>query len=177
MVIDEVFESVVGKPCWQVRLGYGSFLTCEFGQPQLVVDQPRQRTYRFSRALQTKLPMRSAYVRGDWHLWIYCCAWSLHYENRRLAHSESAKKRIEQSLHLLNGQALVAVSVEPSNARTLFTFDLGCTLRTWPYDADSDQWMLFEPSGNVLTVRADGRYSHAPGNSAPELHSWLPLQS
>jgi hypothetical protein len=29
-LIDEIFQPVYGKPCWQVKQGIGSFLTFEF---------------------------------------------------------------------------------------------------------------------------------------------------
>jgi hypothetical protein len=33
-------RSILGKPCWNVKRGHGSFLTLEFGQPHLVVWEP-----------------------------------------------------------------------------------------------------------------------------------------
>jgi hypothetical protein len=65
---------------------------------------------------------------------------------RPLAHSGSRPQRIDRALAVLDGQALISVVVD-TDARTSFTFDLGCTLLTWPYDHESEQWLLYEPDG------------------------------
>src|SRR5205823_276948 len=145
------------------------------------------------------MPSRMAYVRGDWHLWIYCCAWSIDREGLHLAHSESSEQQIDRAMVLVNGQAITRIEVNPLNARTRFTFDLGATLTTWPDDAMHeprdlslygqtdvnelpsddlyDQWMLYEPSGSVLTVREDGYFQYEPGNEPTDETQWLPLSS
>jgi hypothetical protein len=37
------------------------------------------------------------------------------------------------------------------------------------------QWMLFEPNGWVLSYRADGWYSHHPGDGRPHDEEWMPV--
>ena len=41
-IINDIFQPLYGKPCWQVKQGYGSFLTFEFGEPHLHIREPRQ---------------------------------------------------------------------------------------------------------------------------------------
>jgi hypothetical protein len=74
----------------------------------------------------------TAYVRGQWHLWIYCCEWSLALGPALLARSESSDTAIARALHVLNGQALTTVTVSEVDGSTTFTFDLGCLLSTRP---------------------------------------------
>ena len=57
---------------------------------------------------------------------------------------------------------------------TTFEFDLGATLETKPYNRKSEQWLFFEPSGTVLTLRADQKYSY--GNSSFNAQKWLPIR-
>jgi hypothetical protein len=39
------------------------------------------------------------------------------------------------------------------------------------------QWMLYQPSGEVLTIRSDGMYSLEPGNTTSADARWTPLLS
>jgi hypothetical protein len=97
---------------------------------------------------------------------------------KRIGHSNlkgSSKRPIQRAADELDGQRLIQVSVDPRNANTIFEFDLGSRLETKPYDETSDQWMLFEPSGNVFTLRADSNYSHEPDDTHPDDTIWMPL--
>jgi hypothetical protein len=155
-------------PCWNVRQGYGSFLTFEFGDPHLIVEEHILH-------LKDRPPRRVVTVRGAWHLWIYCCSWSIRQQGRTIATSASSERKIRSANSYLHGQALTKVSVDVVRGRSVFDFDLGGSLVTRRYDQDAEQWMLFEPTGQVLTIRADGRYAYRPGDTPPEQTRWLPL--
>ncbi|MGV8849385.1 MAG: hypothetical protein ACOH16_07550 [Propionibacteriaceae bacterium] len=178
--ITEAFAPIIGLPSWLVRKGHGSFVTLEFGEPQIEISEPHT-----SRLLIDGAPpeamQRMASVHGHWHLWIYCCRWSLALGASRLAHHESDDVKMRRALHVLNGQAISSVAVDPVDASTTFTFDLGCVLATAPETSDVygpepvEQWMLYQPSGEVLTVRSDGMYGLEPGTTEPDDMRWLPL--
>ena len=114
-------------------------------------------------------------VSGEWHLWIYCCSWTVFNRNEPLGHSEDNDEIIASAIDFLDGQALFGASVDPS-AGTQFTFDLGGVLSTSPYDEDegSEQWTLYQPDGLVLSLRADGAYSHSPSTADQNAERWLP---
>ena len=149
----------------------------EFGDPQLRISEPTMQSV-FLEGAPPKVLQRYANVHGQWHLWICCCEWSLTLEGSQLAHNESDDITIAQALGVLNGQAISAVTIDPTNASTRFDFDPGCALTTTPappgiYSTPTvDQWLLFQPSGDVLTVRSDGRYHLGPGASKPEAERW-----
>jgi hypothetical protein len=153
----------------------------DFGEPHVHVGDVREHSRAIiSSKLTIKSQIRTAYVCGEWHLWVSCCAWSIAVDGRQLAHSESSDERIRRAVYLLNGQAISQVEVNPSNGRSRFGFDLGGELRTWSYDEPdekpSNQWFLFDPSGFVLTVRADGRFSYDPPDGpTPEVGGWMRL--
>ena len=65
----------------------------------------------------------------------------------------------------LGGQELVSVVVEPKTGATRFAFDLGCVLncRRFERDTDAELWMLYKPSGYVLSVHGNGNFSHQRG--------------
>lgn len=169
-VFRESFAPLIGSPCWQVGTDYGSFITLEFGDPHLEVREPRNVAAERSSDARQLLTRRNVTVRGQWHLWIYCCAWKIRNGDRLVGASDDDDSFADAS-QLLDGQALTDLSIdEPASCR--FAFDLGGSLTTSPYDDNSEQWMLYEPDGNVLTLRADGTYCHCPSNSSQD--AWSP---
>lgn len=174
--VQSALAPVYGKPSWDVHQGYGSFLTFEFGEPSLNISGPFDRGYFISPKIRGRTPRRLAYTSGEWHLSTYLCHWTIRRNGKQLAHSESPRHRIERAANILNGQALTKVMPKDAG-RWVFEFDLGGLLLTCPYEApdDDEQWWLFEPTGFVLTVRADGRYSHDPDTTPSDQHEWLPL--
>jgi hypothetical protein len=93
-----------------------------------------------------------------------------------VAWSESPDEAIRNAASEIDGQLLTAVKVDRISRHSEFSFELETTILVWPYDdEDSPQWMLFMPSGDVLTYRADGLYSLAPSNQPPNEEKWYAL--
>ena len=172
--IERSFAKLHGKPCWGVNRGYGSFLTLEFGSPRLVVREPRSPAPSMSPRVQKLFARRSVRVRGRWHLWIYCCEWLVR-ANGIVVGDSTTPRRIDRAARELNGQKLLEVIVNARGARSRFVFDLGAELETKPFDRTSEQWLLYEPDGNVLAWRADRKYRHGPGNRRPSEERWRSL--
>lgn len=179
MPIDHVFEKtfrrIYGEPCWGVKQGYGSFLTLEFGKPHIVVREPIVASRSASSRVRKSLASRRIYPRGQWHLWINCCDWEALSHGRRVGNSSAAAK-IQRAADFLNGQKLVRFSILPRKLECFFEFDLGGTLKTRPYDEESEQWLLYEPSKKVLVLRADGRYKHTRSDLPDNKKDWKSLQ-
>lgn len=97
--IASILKNIIGKPCWNVKKGYGSFITFEFGEPKLNCYEVKRR--------QDNLPERHIYVRGEL----------------------------------------------------------------------TDEWLLFNPSGYVLSYRNDGCYSYHPSNSSDESAIWQKIDN
>lgn len=155
---------ILDQIAWGVAKGHGSFLTFEFGSPSLVVhDHPSRNR-------------RSAYARGAWSLWIYCCHWRITRSGEQLAWSEDDATTITNAAAYLNGQRLSAIAVSPSDGHTRFSFDLGGVLETWPYGDDpaEEQWNVTGHDA-VFRVNAASHYEigslHAPVSD----DGWLPL--
>jgi hypothetical protein len=146
----------------------------EFGAPQLEIREPVESTSDSKRA-RTLLARRRVHVQGQWHFWIYCCDWSIFDEMGELVGGTTSKRAIDRAARYLDGQALISGSLVTRGMRTILTFDLGATLVTKPYNRTDEQWMLYEPEGNVLTIRADKRYSYGLGNRAEGEKSWRPI--
>ena len=169
-MIERVFKPLYGEPCWNVQWGWGSFLTLEFGEPYLIVNEPEEPKPEWPPSMRKRHARRRIRVEEQWHLWIYCCEWKLYTGDKLVGDSaleSSSKRRIARGAKELDGQNLLQVEVDPSLGTSVFIFDLGSRLETMPYNADSNQWLLYEPSGKVFSYRADGMYSHQPGNTPP----------
>jgi hypothetical protein len=180
--IADLIEPVLGHSSWLVQRGHGSFVTMEFGAPEVRVGEPKLRKTYLDGAPKKTL-QRHSYVDGEWHLWIYCCEWSLILDGALLAHNESGDLTMHRALHVLNGQQLTAVDIEPADGRTRFTFDLGCILITRPApprtyeDEPVEQWYLYLRSGPVLAVRGDGSYKVGDRHQKPADRHWLPINT
>ena len=164
-----------GLACWSVRRGHGSFLTLEFGRPHLRLREPYRSSAK-SKRVRAAAAARLATVHGDWHLWIYCCDWAV-FEGERLVGDSRSKQSIDRAARFLDGQRLVKAWVVPRGMRSVFEFDLGGRLETKPCDRAREQWLLYEPNGNVLAIRADRKYSYGPGERHPSAERWLAIDA
>jgi hypothetical protein len=179
-VVQTAFKPIIGLPAWNVKVGHGSFLTLEFGDPRLSVREPIQIDPKesISPRIRKAFQQRLVTVHGDWHLWIYCCNWAITENKRLIGHSESSRKQMDRAAELLDGQQLISVQVKPDRMACRFKFDLGGCLMTSPYEdhKDMEQWFLYEPASRVLTVRDDGRYMHSRNELQPSERRWRPLK-
>jgi hypothetical protein len=68
--IKEFFVPFIGDMVWQVRRGYGSFLTMEFGLPHLAVREPIFACPGATARVRRNLERRAVAVVGDCHFWV-----------------------------------------------------------------------------------------------------------
>lgn len=155
---------IIGNPAWGTKQGIGSFLTFEFGHPELIIKERHSEKIGLS---------RSAYVQGEWHVWIYCCAWRFSSHGDQIAGSENNNNQISRAASMLDGQKLMNVSLVPEKGRSTFKFDLGGLLERWPAgnDTTEEQWFIYGPE-NVFAYRADGNYMLHGKNVASDLSHW-----
>jgi hypothetical protein len=159
--VDRSFQPLYGQLCWGLRYDRNLNLSMNFGKPSLHVREPFS-TDSTSEAVRRMASRRRVTVRGEWWLWLYCCYWRLTSGDLELATGSSSFRRIERATAQLDGQELVSVAVEPETGATRFAFDLGCVLhcRRFERDTDAELWMLYKPSGYVLSVHGNGTFSH-----------------
>jgi hypothetical protein len=128
-------------------------------------------------------------LRGDWHLWIHNCFWRLLWNGEEALFCEDDREDMRPILNAMSGAQLESVGISGTDRSTRFTFDLGWVLETSPYesaisvhrlgreittrwgDEATEQWMLFEPSGMVLSLDNYGTVGYerrdASTDSAP----------
>jgi hypothetical protein len=174
-IFQKVFRRVYGLPGWRVSPGWGSFLTFEFGEPHLDIREPSVPKGNVSEKVRKLLARRHVSIKGDWHLWINCCEWSV-LRRKKLIGKSTWPSTYQKAADFLDGQKLVRFSLLPKETRCIFEFDLGGRLETRPYDRHSHQWLFFDKRiQQVLVLRADGNYSYGPSKSTDQ-EKWKPVQ-
>jgi hypothetical protein len=135
--IDALFRPLLGQRPWRASVGWGSFVTLEFGGKRLY----------------------NGHYHGDWHLWLYQCEWTLTSNGRLMANSESKKKLMQLAIDNLKGAELTDFSFDSQRRITEFVFENHLELKCKPYaDAapDEDYWILFTPDQQVAGLRESG---------------------
>jgi hypothetical protein len=179
-LINSIFQPVIGKMCWDVKSGVGSSLAFEFGEPHFkVIREPFESKSKKPSMIRLS-KRRIVSICGDWHLWIWSCDWRFFRNDTFISDSEASKRELRQIALDLEGQALVNVRVVGAGI-TVFEFDLGGRLETFPYSDQNEesepeeQWLLYQPSGMVFIFRSDGKYSYHMGNETT-FEEWLPIE-
>lgn len=138
------FDPIVGKRPWRASLGYGSFLTFEFGQ------RIRQ----------------GEFWHGAWHLWIYMSSWRLDGPHGLLVNSDRPRELIDRVVPRLALHPLTGIDIEQGGRRTTFEFGRQYFLEITPFSTEeerhpdpADYWMFFMPHQMVLTARPGSRMS------------------
>lgn len=135
--IETLFQPLIGQKAWGAKIGWGSFVTIEFGLKRL----------------------QDHHYHGDWHLWLYQCDWTLKSKTHELANSESKRPLMQAAIENLNNLELEGLAFDPRKMWTEFMFQGGLRLRSQPYsDAEPNEecWMLFMPDKQVASLVARG---------------------
>jgi len=104
--IEAVFAPLLGKPAWHVKKGHGSFITMEFGEPNLKIREPLQPRENGSEVSERLSTTRKVTVRGEWHLWVYCCHWEIARGSVLEAYDESEDHVIISAASFIEGGEL-----------------------------------------------------------------------
>lgn len=147
VLAQKLFKEVVGMIPTRVELGHGSFITIDFGR-----DIPSQ--------IKTRSGPKTVYS-GEWHLWIYMCAWRLDKENIPLTGSNDSREKIREILSELASKTLEEVSILNDAFDAIFRFSGGLELRLFSYNTDEhQQWMFFTPGEKVFTAGPSSKWSY-----------------
>ena len=136
---------MLGLQAWGASLGYGSFITIEFGDPS----------------------EKQGHIYGDWHFWAYGCVWRLEEPGTVLAASEDEREVLVQAVKHLDGLTLQRIEIHPPALDTTLVFEGDVVLRLFSIYTDSEgmaHWMLFMPDGNVLTVGPGSSWALHPSS-------------
>lgn len=144
-IISETVSTVVGNTAWGVKIGLGSFLTIEFGEP--VISKSNQVTH------------------GEWHLWLYLCSWRIEKDGFMLVGSEDPQKKMTECVKQIEGCRLISFQILPYTLDVILTFEKGLILRLFSViseddeNTDSPHWILYLPGNQVVEAGPGGRWS------------------
>ncbi len=143
----DILDGLLGFKVFDVKLGHGSFITMDFGMPIEVQVE----TSKGSRV----------FVRGEWHLWVYMCAWRIDRGGCPLVGSEDSREKISQKIIELMNKKIVSYNIDNKSLDADFCFEDDVVLHLFPTNTEEDEhWMIYTPDFNVLTAgpKSDWRY-------------------
>src|SRR5437899_3172231 len=97
----DYFRPIFGKRPWRARLGWGSFLTLDFGNKV----------------------KRSDHIVGEWHLWIRYCDWTIQTDKRPVVNSQASKHLMQLAARNLEQYPLTDIKLDPESDQTIFVFN------------------------------------------------------
>ena len=142
-IIEEIIKGLLGKKAWNARIGYGSFVTIEFGNP--IVQENDQSSH------------------GEWHLWVYICSWRIEKDNHIIVGDQDSKERMNETIKLIDGTTLESFEVLSTVLDAILRFSDGLTLRLFSIlsndeeNDDSPHWMLYMPNNRILIAGPDDK--------------------
>lgn len=150
--LNDYFAPVVGQPCWDVEPELTCWLRLRFGSPYVSVREgvPSSPTERGRR--------RRVKVRGSIELFFEFGEWEYVEDGRHRYHSGQSRTCLHRMAQRLQSQSFMRVRATDRAAETVFEFDLGGELRTWPSaDAQPDDWLWQLTVGeNHVNMQANG---------------------
>jgi len=167
LTVAGVFEPLIGKWAWQVKRGYGSFLTMEFGNPHLEVREPRPVSADASRQVRDNFRRRRVTIVGDWHLWIQYCDWKVTTSNQSISSVETDNPyMVDECLAELDGQVLSSVESQGRDPATVFRFDLGGMIQvsSSPDQLEGHLWTLYRHKIGSFALTPDGQLHQEKGD-------------
>jgi hypothetical protein len=104
---------------------------------------------------------------GEWHLWVYMCAWRIDKEKKPFAGSEDSKEKIEDSLSELATRILKKVEIlnNAFDAKLTFGEDMELYLFS-SCTEDRKPWMLFTPENKTFTAGPGCEWSYHDSDKA-----------
>lgn len=132
-----LFSEVIGLEARNAQLGYGSFITIDFGKNIII---------------KGKNPSND-FERGEWHLWVYMCAWRLEQNGNPIIGAGDEKDSIRPKISLLTGKKILKVQILNNSFDTILDFEEGYRLLLFSFSIEDDeQWMFFTPNRKVFTA-------------------------
>jgi hypothetical protein len=177
-IVESKFQELYGIVCWKVKWDGNLNLSMNFGQPSLIIREPREgKSSR--KKISDIFKYRHVTLSGEWFFWILSGYWKVSIKDFDEVTSATPYKRKNMALARLDGQKLVRVSVNQETSATQLDFDLDATLSIRRMSVKSDQeiWSLYQPNGYVLSVRADGKYYNDPRDTEFGKNEWKSMVS
>lgn len=143
-IAQRLFLQIVQMKPTRVKLGFGSFVTIDFGR-----DIPEE--------IKTRQGTKIHY-HGEWHIWIYQCTWQVDQNGMTLVHSESPKLAIESVFFNLANKKFTLFCLLNDFFDAELKFE-DMTLRLL-HTKDGEQWMLFTPENKTFVAGPGSQWDY-----------------
>ncbi len=159
--IAEIIRKVIDQKGSKIEVGICSFLTIDFGKLCTI-----KRTYKNGKNRE--------YTSGEWHLWVYMCAWRIDKNGRPYVASSDVRTKIAECIKELVGTTLTKWELLNTSLDTKWYFGEHTTLTLFNTSTqDEDQWLLFTPETlgecrrpcMVLTFGPGDIWAYEPSNT------------
>lgn len=135
----KLFSELIGIKTTRVKLGHGSFITIDWGKDIITHKKTNTKVHTFTF--------------GEWHLWVYMCAWRLQQNNKPIIGANDDRELIAEHLSILKGKALVSVTISNESFDTVLQFEDNFQLLLFSFGVkDDEQWMLYTPEKKTFTA-------------------------
>lgn len=132
-------------------LGYGTFITMDFGKDIEIVFNTKKGIEKFTR--------------GEWHLWINDCAWRIDKEGKPIIGSNDDRKKINKKILILKNKILKNIEILSNIFDAKISFEKGIELTLFANTTEeAEHWMLFTPDRKVLTAGPGTKISYKLSN-------------
>lgn len=142
LLIPHILNKLIGQKVSVIEQTHGSFITIDFG------------------TLTERKGKRRTYLVGQYHLWVYMCAWRIDKDDKPLVASSDSREKISDTIKIITGTTLTNYVLN-SSLDAQFSFDNNINLTLFNTSTqDEEQWMLYLWEQDVRYVLVIG-----PGNS------------
>ena len=150
--IQDLVKPLQGYAARNIQLGHGSFITINFGKNRIIEVATNKGIARR--------------VRGEWYLWIYMCAWRLDKNGTPYLGSddEFSREEFQERLFEVEGKKLLHFDILNSAFDTQIKFEEKFVINLFSFSTQNEQWKLFRPDENVLTVGPGGNWTYRHEN-------------
>ncbi len=135
----ELLNKIIGLRPTRVKLGYGSFITIDLGRD-------------IAEEIKTRQGKKVIYF-GEWHFWVYMCAWRIDQHNMPLVGSNDDREIIQNYLRKLDNKTITNIRVLNTSFDVVFSFEDGIELYLFSSDTkENEHWKFYTSNNKVFTA-------------------------
>lgn len=137
-ILEKLIKPIIGLP-GRFKLGHGSFLTIDFGK-------------EIEKEYMTRKGKQTAYY-GQWHLWVYMCAWRIDHLGQPMIGSDDERDKITENLIYLNNKKLEQFIIINSAHDATLKFESDYDLKLFSFNViENEYWKLYNPNNKTFTA-------------------------
>lgn len=142
----DLVKPLEGHVVSRIKLGYGSFITIDFGKNRVL-------KYATKHGIKQR-------ERGEWRIWIYMCAWRIDKNQKPFLGSEDdfSREVFQEKLSEIKGKKLLSFDILNTAFDSQIKFESDFAINLFSFGTQKEQWILFRPEKKVLTVGPGDRW-------------------